>query len=83
MKIEMGVAITFFIKREQYKVALRHAIKKYGISSLPKVILDTIPVGTETLHELPWYLNIQVLVRIVQISILRAQTEAFRRAINA
>ena len=79
----MGKMLSVFIKRDKYRIELRRAIKRHGLANLPKAVLRTVPTDMKTLYELPWYLNLHVIVRIVQASILNAQNEAFRRALNA
>ena len=83
MKIELGKTITFFRDRDKYRIDLRHAIEKYGLSNLSKTILDTVPTDRKVLYEMPWYLNIKVFARIIQISRIQAQNTAYRRALNA
>lgn len=75
LKKNLKTTIEFFKAREAYKKDLIKAIKKYGISNLPKVIQDTIPVDMKALYEMPWYLNLFVWYRIVQISILNAKND--------
>jgi len=82
LKTQLNLQIEFFKSREQYKVDLRRAINKYGISALPKTVQDTIPTDVKTLYELPWNWNLYVWFRILQSTCHSAENEAIRRALN-
>ena len=81
-KSEFKKVKTFFQEREGYKKHLRRAIKSYGIVNLPKSIQQTIPTDLRVLYEPPWYLNIVVWFRMLQIAWHNSKNECVRRAID-
>jgi len=81
-KSEFKKVVDFFKKREQYKKDLRKFINKYGVVNLTPAMQRSMPTNIFVLYELPWYLNIIVLIRIPQIAWHSACKEAIRRAIN-
>ncbi len=82
IKKQFKELINFFNLREDYKVKLKEAIKKYGVSKLPSDVLKTVPPDLRVLYELPWYLHISVWVYMVKIAVQRASNEKFRSVTN-
>lgn len=78
--------IDFFRKRANFIAETKKAIKKYGFANLPKTVKEAFPedpvARVKVLYELPWFLNIVVLIRIVQIAYANAEMQLVRGALN-
>lgn len=71
MKVYLPSYIKFFDERENYKLELKKAIKKYGMHNLPKSVLRTVPIDANVLHEKHWRFNIVIWLKIIAASIVQ------------
>lgn len=83
IKTEIDKQKQFFKERDGYRKQLRRAIATYGAQNLPPAMQRTIPADIRILYEPPWWLNLKVRIRILQIAYLNAERECIRKVINA